>query len=127
MTVNARMCQQFYETVCPALAKEEYIKYHDMGSTQLHFNICKQTEVKVEKNKWYKHIPNTTESNQDNEVSILWNYQIMTDRTIPCNEADITLQDRKGTCVLSFLYQLTNVLKMEAEKILKYKKFLTEK
>jgi hypothetical protein len=41
-----RLRQQFHETidhmisVCPILAKEQYIKRHDRVSAQLHFNIC---------------------------------------------------------------------------------------
>ena len=49
------LCQQFVETidhiisVCPILAKEQYIKRHDRVCAQLHFNICKETGVKLDK------------------------------------------------------------------------------
>jgi hypothetical protein len=52
---NADLCQQFDETIehiisaCPILAKEQYIKRHDKVCAQLHFNICKETGVKLEK------------------------------------------------------------------------------
>jgi len=42
------LCQQHDETVdhiisaCPILAKEEYVKWHDKVSVQIHFNICKE-------------------------------------------------------------------------------------
>jgi hypothetical protein len=48
---KCRLCQQFDETrdhiisVCPILAKEQYIKRHDKVCAQLHFNICKETGV----------------------------------------------------------------------------------
>ena len=32
------------------LAKEQYIKRHDRVCAQLHFNICKETGVQLEKN-----------------------------------------------------------------------------
>lgn len=32
---------------------------------------------------------------------MIWNKQIMTHKTIPCNKLDITLRDRKGTCLLT--------------------------
>jgi hypothetical protein len=54
---TCRLCQQFDETIdhvilaCPILAKEQYIKRHDRLSTQLHFNICKETAVQLDKKK----------------------------------------------------------------------------
>jgi hypothetical protein len=48
-------CQQFDETIdyiisaCPILAKEQYIKRHDRVCAQLHFNICKETGVQLDK------------------------------------------------------------------------------
>jgi len=52
---KCRFCQQFDETIdhiislCPILAKEQYIKRHDRVSAQLHFNTCKGTGVQVDK------------------------------------------------------------------------------
>ena len=52
---KCRLCQQFDETIdhiisaCPILAKEEYIKRHDRVCAQLHFNICKEAGVKLDK------------------------------------------------------------------------------
>ena len=49
---KCRLYQQFYETIdhiisaCPLLAKEQYTKRHD---AQLHFNICKETGVQLDK------------------------------------------------------------------------------
>jgi hypothetical protein len=46
---KCRLCHQFEEAIdqiisaCPILAKEQYIKRHDRVSSQLHFNICKET------------------------------------------------------------------------------------
>ena len=52
---KCRLCQKFDETIdhiisaCPTLAKEKYIKRHDRVCAQLHFNICKETGIKLEK------------------------------------------------------------------------------
>jgi len=52
---KCRLCQQFDETIdhiisaCPILAKEQYIKRHDRVCAQLHFNICKETGVQLDK------------------------------------------------------------------------------
>ena len=61
---KCRLCQQFDETInhitsaCPILAKEQYIKRHDRVCAQLHFNICKETGVQLDKKHWYEHVPN---------------------------------------------------------------------
>ena len=53
---KCRLCQQFDEAMdhimsaCPILAKEQYIKRHDRVCAQLHFNICKETGVQLDKN-----------------------------------------------------------------------------
>jgi hypothetical protein len=52
-----------------------------------------------------------------------------TDRTIPNNKPDIIIRDNKeGTCMLTDVEILEdrNVIKKEAEKILKYKDLTTE-
>jgi hypothetical protein len=130
---KCRHCQQFDETMdhiisaCPVLAKEKYIKRHDRVSAQLHFNICKERGVQLDKKLWYEHFPKPVETRQGGKVTILWNEQVQTDRTIPNNKPDIIIRDNeKGTCMLidvaiSGDRNLNNVIKKETEKILKYK------
>jgi hypothetical protein len=65
---KCRLCQQFNETIdhiisaCPILSKEKYIKRHDKVSAQLHFNICMEIVVKLDKKQRYKHIPKSVET-----------------------------------------------------------------
>jgi len=99
--------QQFDETIdhiisaCPILAKEQYIERHDRVCAQLHFNICKETGVQLDKKHWYEHVSKSVETNHGGKVTILWNQQIQTDRTIPNNKPDIIIRDNeKGTCML---------------------------
>ena len=57
-------------------------------------------------------------------VTILWNQQVQTDRIIPNNKPDIIIRDNeKRTCMLIdvAISGERNVIKKEAEKILKYK------
>jgi len=56
-------------------------------------------------------------------IIILWNQQVQTDRTIPNNKPDIIRDNEKGTCMLIdvAISGDRNVIKKEAEKILKYK------
>ena len=60
---------------------------------QLEFNICKETRVQMDKKHWYEHMPKLIETSQGGKVTILWNQQIQTDRTIPNNKSDIIIRD----------------------------------
>jgi len=59
----------------------------------------------------------------------LWNQQIQTYRTIPSNKPDIIIRDKeKGTCMVIdvAISGNRNVIKNEAEKILKYEDLTIE-
>ena len=106
------------------LAKEPCIKRHYSVCTQPHFNICKETGVQLDKKHWYEHVVKPVETSQAGKVTILWNQQVQADRTIPSNKPDIIICDNeKGTCMLIdvAISGGRNVIKKEAEKILKYK------
>jgi hypothetical protein len=126
---KCRLCHQSDETIehiisaCLILAKEQYIKTHDRVCAQLHFNICKEPGVKLDKKHWYEHVPESIETSQGGKVTILCNQQVQTDRTIPNNKPDIIIRDNeKRTCRLIdvAIPRDRNVIKKEAEKILKY-------
>jgi len=62
-------------------------------------------------------------------ITILWNQQTQTDRTIPNNKPDIIIRDNeKGTCMLIdvAISGDRNMFKKEAEKVLKYKDLTIE-
>ena len=130
---KCRFCQQVDETIdhiisaCPILAKEQYIKRHRV-SAQLHFNICKVTGAQLYKKHWYEHVPKSVETSQGGKVTILWNQQVQTDRTIPNKKPDIIHDNEKGICMLidAAIKGDRNVVKKEAEKILKYKDLTIE-
>jgi hypothetical protein len=107
----------------PILAKEQYIKRHDRVCAQLHFIICKETGVQLDKKHWYEHVPKSVETGQGDNATILWNQQVPTDRTISNNKPDFIIRDNvKRTCILIDVAILgdRNVIKKEAVKILKY-------
>ena len=96
---------------------------------QLHFNIRKETGVKFDKKHWYERVPELVEISQGGKVTVLWNQQVHTDRTIANNKPDIIIRDNeKGTCMLTdvAISGNRNVIKKEAEKILKYKDLTIE-
>jgi len=69
-------------------------------------------------------VPKSVETSQEGKVTILWNQQVQTDRTIPNNKPDIIICDNdKGTCMLIdvAISGDRNVIKKEGEKVLKYK------
>jgi hypothetical protein len=104
--------------------KEHYIKRHDSVCAQLHFNICKETGLQLVKNHWHKHVPKSVETGRGGNVTILLNQQVQTDRTFPNNKPDIIIRDNeKRACMLIHVAISGdgNVIKKEAEKMLKYK------
>ena len=68
------------------------------------------------------------ETGQGGAVTILWNQQVQTDRNIPSNKSDIIRDNEKKTCMLMDIAISgdRNVIKKEAEKILKYKDLTIE-
>ena len=106
------------------------IAVHDRMCAQLNFNKCKKkTAVQLDNKHWYEHVTKSVETSQGGKVTILWNQQMQTDRTIPNNKPDIIIRDNeKGTCMLIdvAISGDRNVIKTEAEKILKYKDLTIE-
>jgi len=108
----------------PCTGKRIVHKIHDRVCAQLHFNISKETGVQLDKQHLYEHVPKSVEISQGGRVTILWNQQVQTDRTTPNNKPDIIIRDnKKGTFMLIYfaISGDRNVIKKEAEKILKYK------
>jgi len=49
----------------------------------------------------YEHVPKSVETSQGGKVTILWDQQVQTDRTIPNNKSYIIIcYNEKGTCML---------------------------
>ena len=74
-------------------------------------------------------MPKSVETSQGDKVTVLWNQQIPTDRTIPNNKSDIIIRhNEKGACMLTdvAIPGDKNVIKKEAEKSLKYKDLTSE-
>jgi len=91
--------------------------------------MCKNIGVKLDNKHWYVHVPKSVETSHEAKVTILWNQQVRTDRTIPNNKPGIIIRDtKKGTRMLIdvAISGDRNVFKKEAQKILKYKDLITE-
>ena len=73
---------------------------NDIVCAEQHFNICKETGAQLDKKHWYEHVPKSVETSRGGKVTILWNQQVQTDRTISNNKPDIIIRDNeKGTCM----------------------------
>jgi hypothetical protein len=48
-----------------------------------------------QKKYWYEHVPKSVETGQGGNVTILWNQQVQTDRTIPNNKLGIIIRDNE--------------------------------
>jgi hypothetical protein len=90
--------------------------------------ICKELGVTLDSALWYKNVSKSVETRQVGKVTILWNQHVQTDRTVPNSKPGIIIRhNEKGTCMLIDvpIPGDRNVIKKEAEKILKYKDLTT--
>jgi hypothetical protein len=84
---------------------------------------------KIRQKHWYEHVPKSVEAGRGSKLTVLWNQQIQTDRTIHNNKLDIVIRDyEKGTCMLIdvAIPGDRNVIQKEAEKILQCKDLTME-
>ncbi|KAF7218105.1 putative LOC107393841-like protein [Nothobranchius furzeri] len=122
-----RMCSQYEETIdhivsgCPTLARTEYIHRHDRAASYIHWKICKHFHLPAA-DKWYEHQPPTVTEN--NNIAVLWDMPINTDREIMANRPDIVIKNKEEkTCLMidMTIPSEKNVTTKELEKLSKYK------
>ena len=95
---SCRFCKQQQETIdhivsgCPTLAVTEYLIRHNKVAKYVHWKICQHYGITVNQH-WYEH--ETPPVVENNEVTILWDFSIQTDRTIKANRPDIVVRDKK--------------------------------
>jgi hypothetical protein len=92
---------------------------------QLHFSICKEIGVKLDKKHLYYHVPKSPERSHEVKDNTLRNQPVRTDRNIPNNKPHIIIHDnKKGTCMLTSLSQSV-ILRTISFNIQKFYKVLT--
>jgi hypothetical protein len=85
--------------------------------------------VQLDNKHWHDNVPKSVEAIHEDGVTIVWNLQVRTDRTILNNKLDIIIRDNKhGICMLIDVAILgdRNMNKKEAENILKYKELIIQ-
>jgi hypothetical protein len=57
--------------------------------------------VPLHNEHWYKNVLKLIDTRHEGKVTISWNRQVQTGRTVPINKTDIIIRDHeKGTCML---------------------------
>ena len=111
---------------CSVLAGTLYKKHHDEVGQRLHWCLCSQFGFPVVRD-WWKHNPRPVEKSDC--VKILWDFTVITDRTIHANCPDLILllKEERHAFLVDFSYPFdSNVVSKEAEKVDKYQDLLTE-
>ena len=75
------------------LAGSEYTYRHDAAAKIIHQEIAKKHKLIDDETPYYKYIPNNILENE--QYKLYWDITMHTDKTIPYNTPDITLQDIK--------------------------------
>jgi hypothetical protein len=108
---------------------DDYDDDNNNNNNNNSFNICNEIVVKLDNKHRNDHVSKSVQKIHDGKVTTLFNYQVLTDRTIPNNKADVLISDnRQGTC-MSIDVAICgdrNVIKKETEKMLKYKELIME-
>ena len=129
---KCRMCGSHDESVqhilcsCPKLVQTEYKKRHDVVGWVIHWELCKEYGVECS-DKWYEHSPKSIEENE--EVKLLWDFTIQTDREIHHRRPDIVIQKKKAkeTIIVDIAVPGdSNVRQKETEKYEKYQDLARE-
>ena len=103
------------------LAATQYKFRHDQVAKYIHWCILRNLKAKIPEN-WTKHEPEKIYTNE--EVTVMWDMAIETDKKCKANRPDITIHQKKlreCTFVDITIPVCTNVIKKEAEKITKYR------
>ena len=96
-----RICNRLEETEdhvisgSTELAKTDCLETHNKAAAYIHWKECHKYSIEVPK-RWYEHMPETLTENE--EVTILWDMQIHTDRKLSANKADIVIKDHAIRC-----------------------------
>ena len=102
LSSTCRLCHRSEEHVghiiagCQMLAPTEYTERHNKVAAYIHWKICKCFDVPVTE-KYCLKKPEPVVSIDD--ITLMWDQGVFTDRTIPANIPDIIFLDRKKIIV----------------------------
>ena len=95
---TCRMCHNSNETIdhilssCGKLAQNEYKKRHDKVAAIIHWSMCRNHNFEAT-DKWYEH--RAEKVVESDEIKILWDFHIQTDKPVEHCRPDIVLVKKK--------------------------------
>jgi len=131
---KCRLCQEKDETInhitaeCSIMAPKEYLARHNNVARYIHWELCGKYNLMRPK-EWYKHVPEENKVIENENVKILWDFNIYTDRKISARRPDIVIQDKnkKITSIIDVAIPAdVRSQQKEAEKITKYRDLAIE-
>ena len=126
-TSMCRLCKEQNETVshivsgCKMLCGTQYMYRHNQVAKYIHWNILRDLKIDVPET-WLNHEP--AEVVTRDGINILWDSYIRTDKKVPHNRPDIIIHNentRECLIIDVAIPVCKNVVKKEAEKIVKYR------
>ena len=121
-----RLCHSFDETVyhilssCPLLAPTGYLQRHNSVAALIHKQICEFYDIYTCEKPWLYNPQPVVSSNN---VKILWDVDIRTDRINSAHRPDIVVHDSLERSVILIDVAIpadVNIVDKEREMILKY-------
>jgi len=94
-----RRCGKESETIqhitaaCEQIAPTDYVKRRDGLAKVIHQKLAEAAELIDDKSPYYKYTPANVLENEN--FKLYWNRGILTDKTIPFNQPDITFMNKK--------------------------------
>ena len=121
---KCRLCKEKDETIdhlissCSKIAQTDYKERHNKVASMLHWNLCKKYHLPAS-DKWWEH--NVEKVLQNEEVKILWDFKIQTDKHLAHNIPDITVVEKKQVWLIDVAIPGdSRIDQKEVEKITKY-------
>ena len=104
---------------CSKLAQTDYKERHDKVASMLHWNLCSKYNLPTA-DKWWEHKVDMVLQKED--IKILWDFKIQTDKHLAHNIPDITVVEKKRVWIIDVAIPGDDrVEEKELEKISKYR------
>ena len=100
---KCRLCKVKEETIdhlvssCIKIAQTEYKERHDKVASMLHWNLYRKYNLPTA-DKWWEHKVDKVLQKED--VKILWDFKIQTDKHLAHNIPDITVVENKRVSII---------------------------
>ena len=119
--VRANQINRTHHIWMPSTSSRSVLNRHNQVATQLHLNIYKHYNIKVEAQYWYQHKPEQVVENE--LATILLDSSVITDRHISCNKPDLIVQEKDTNRCLIIDVAIPsdyNIQRKTIEKMSKY-------